>query len=217
MKKTLLVIHSSGRVTRSITRQLADRFVNAWQQENPETEVLVRDVGLNPPPTVNEAWIATAYGGAEAPAKGSPHPLAASDTYIDEIKRADVIVIGAPMYNFGMPAQLKAYIDQIVRVGQTFEFIPGPQQSYRPLLPATKRVVIMVSLGDGSLLPGGPLEHMNFLEPHLATVLGLIGLTDVTFIRSGYEEYQDDRARLSREAAEHAAEETATRLARQLN
>jgi len=216
MKKTLLVIHSSGRVTRSITRQLADRFVQVWRQEQPESEVLVRDVGLNPPPTVNEGWIATAYGG-ETPINGGPHPLAASDAYIDEIKRADVIVIGAPMYNFGMPAQLKAYIDQIVRVGQTFEFIPGPQQSYRPLLPSTKRVVILVSVGDGSLLPGGPLEHMNFLEPHLATVLGLIGLTDVTFVRSGYEEYQDDRARLSREAAEQAAEETAQRLARELN
>ena len=71
----------------------------------------------------------------------------------------------------------------------------------------------LARVGDGSLLPGGALAHLNFLEPHLATILGFIGLTELTFIRAGYEEYQDARLKRSLAAAEAAVDETAARLA----
>ena len=209
---SLLVINSSGRTTRSITRHLTARFVAGWRFHRPDAEIVVRDVGLNPPPVVSEAWIAAAYAGTDQRETSSPDPLAISETLIDEIVRAEAIVLGVPMYNFGMPAQLKAYFDQIVRVGQTFAFEPGAAEPYRPLL-ASKPVVAMTSVGDGSLLPGGALAHLNFLEPHLATILGFIGLTDLTFIRAGYEEYQDARLKRSLAAAEAAVDETAERLA----
>ncbi len=137
--------------------------------------------------------------------------LALSEVLIDEIIAADAILLGVPMYNFGMPAQLKAYIDQIVRVGRTFAFDATAENPYRPLL-ASKPVVAILSAGDGSLHIGGTLAHLNFLEPHLATILSFIGLTDVTFVRAGYDEYQDDRAKRSLAAAESAVDEVLARF-----
>jgi FMN-dependent NADH-azoreductase len=206
--KTLLVINCSGRVTRSITRRLTDRFVARWRNQNPEGTVVQRDVGQNPPSPINESWIAAAFA---EPAKHTPamrDALQLSESFIEEIVAADTIVIGTPIYNFGMPAQLKAYFDQIVRVGRTFSFSAEASDPYRPLL-ASKPVIVVTAAGDGSLFPGGALAHLNFLEPHLATLLGFVGLTDVTFVRVGYEEFQDDRLKTSLAAAESSIDEIA--------
>lgn len=203
--KSLLVLHSSGRVTRSITRRLAQRFATAWLGQNLGGRVHERDLGLNPPTTVNEPWIAAAFSEPAARTAAMRDSLRLSDTLVDEIIAADAIVIGAPIYNFGMPAQLKAWLDQIVRVGRTFAFQPGDAEPYRPLL-ASRPVLVLESAGDGSLYPGAPLAHLNFLEPHLTTVLGFVGLTDVDFIRVGYEEFQDQRLQDSLAAAEQAVD-----------
>ncbi|PTX94508.1 NAD(P)H-dependent oxidoreductase [Opitutus sp. ER46] len=206
----LLVIHSSGRVTRSITRRLTTRLVAAWKTHHPDGQVVERDLTQSPPPVVNEPWIAAAFADPKRRTPAMLDALASSDALIAEIERADAIVIGAPVYNFGLPAQLKAYIDQIVRVGRTFGFNAEAAQPYTPLL-QSKPVVVLTSAGDGSLLPGGALAHLNFLEPHLTTVFGFIGLTDVTFVRVGHEEYQDERLAHSLAAAETAVEELAAR------
>lgn len=209
--KTLLVINSSGRVTRSITRQLTTRFADGWISLYCGAEIRSCDVGLNPPPPVNERWIAAAFAAPTERTSVMHEALALSDAMLDEIIAADAIVLGVPMYNFGMPAQLKAYVDQIVRIGRAFDFDASAHEPYRPLL-SSKPVVVIVSAGDGSLHPGGALAHLNFLEPHLATILGFIGLTDVTFVRAGYDEYQDDRAKRSLAAAESAVDEVLARL-----
>jgi FMN-dependent NADH-azoreductase len=112
-----------------------------------------------------------------------------------------------------MPAQLKAYVDQIVRVGRTFAFVPGNAEPYRPLL-TSKPIIVVTAAGDGALQPGGALYHLNHLEPHLLTVLGFIGLTDTTFVRVGYDEFQDDRLKHSLSAAERAIDELATAVSR---
>lgn len=208
--KSLLVLHSSGRVTRSITRRLAQRFATAWLGQNPGGRVHERDLGLNPPTTVNERWIAAAFSDPAARNASMQDALRLSDTLIDEILAADAIVIGAPIYNFGMPAQLKAWLDQIVRIGRTFALQPGGAEPYRPLLPS-RPVVVLESAGDGSFYPGAPLAHLNFLEPHLTTVLGFVGLMDVAFIRVGYEESQDKRLQDSLAVAEQAVDEWVTR------
>jgi len=207
--KTLLAVHSSGRVTRSITRKLTARFTTRWLARHPDGRVLERDLTANPPPVVNEAWIAAAF--AEPESAATPEVLRLSEQLIEELVEADVVVLGTPMYNFGMPAQLKAYIDQIVRVGRTFAFAPGELQPYRPLVPS-KPVVVLTSAGDGGLHPGGPLAHMNHLEPHLTTALGFIGLTDVQFIRAGYDEFQDDRTRRSLARAEEEVDRCVDQL-----
>ena len=213
MPPTLLVIDSSGRNTRSITRRLTQRFATLWRSHHPEGRIIHRDVGLNPPPPVDEAWIASAFTAAEKRTPAMRDALRVSDELIDELSVADCVVLGAPVYNFGMPAQLKAYFDQIVRVGRTFAFEPGATDPYQALLPS-KPVVIATAAGDGTLLPGGAMAHLNFLDRHLETLLGFIGLTEVAFVRVGYEEFQDDRLSRSLAAAETAIGALAVRHTR---
>ena len=140
-----------------------------------------------------------------------PKPLALSETLIDEVIRAEAIVLGVPMYNFGMPAQLKACFDQIVRVGRTFAFDAGETEPYRPLL-VPKPVVAILSVGDGSLLPGRALAHLNFLAPRNDPDLHRFDRHHV-YSRS-YDEYQDERTRRSLAAAEAAIDRTIDRLLR---
>lgn len=164
--KTLLVLNASGRVTRSITRHLTSRFAESWRNTNPGGRVIQRDPGLNPPPPVNESWIAAAFADPAERSDAANDALRASDALIDEIVAADTVLLGTPIYNFGMPAQLKAFVDQIVRAGRTFEFTREADHPYRPLL-ASKPVIVVVSAGDAAMHPGGALAHLNHLEPHL--------------------------------------------------
>lgn len=199
--KTLLVINASGRISRSLTRRLTQRFAAAWMARNPGAKIIDRDVGQNPPPPVNEAWIAAAFADQNDLSEPMRSALAVSERLIEEIAGADLVVLGCPMYNFGMPAQLKAYFDQIVRVGRTFAFAPCTQEPYRPLLPS-KPVIVVSAAGDGALHPGGTAAHINFLEPHLQTLFGFIGLAELTVVRVGNEEHRDGHFRRSLEVAE---------------
>lgn len=206
--KTLLVLNSSGRVSRSITRHLTNRFTESWRAANPGGRVIHRDLSSSPPPTVNESWIAAVYVSPAERTESAHEALRISETLIEEIIAADVVVLGAPMYNFGMPAQLKAFIDQIIRVGRTFAFTPKEESPYQPLL-SSKPVIVVVSTGDAALHPGGPLAHLNFLEPHLQTALGFIGLTDIAFVRVGGEEQGGDGFTRSLATAEARLDELA--------
>lgn len=197
---TLLVIDSSGRVNRSITRQLTARFVESWQAAHPEGTVVRRDVGQNPPPVVSEPWIAAAYSDPSQHDEAMKAAIAPSDELIAELMAADAVVFGVPIYNFAVPAQLKAWIDQVVRVNQTFKFDPEVDGNYVPLVP-DKPVVVLVSAGDIELHPGGELEPYNFMEPHLQMLLGFIGITSVQFVRTGNDEFKDDRHKESVNAA----------------
>ncbi len=209
--KRILVLHSSGRVDRSLTRRLAERFARIWTAQSADDRTIhVRDLTLEAPSPVTPAWIQAAFSAVPAAAGDTEHALAWSDRAIDEIRSAERIVIGAPLYNFGMPSQLKAYFDQIIRVGRTFDYVAGEATSYRGLLPAIP-VVVITSAGEGEMLPGGTMAHLNFLEPHLATLLAFIGLTDVTFVRVGYEEAKDSRFHRSLAAAEAHIDELAAR------
>lgn len=209
---TLLVVNASGRTARSITRGLTRRFADAWRSHVPGGVVVDRDVGARPPPAVDEPWISAAF--AEPAAPPDTPALRVSDELIDELAAADAVVLGTPVYNFGMPAQLKAYFDQIVRVGRTFAFDAAAPEPYTPLL-RDRPVVIVTSAGDGAMNPGGALHHLNYLDPHLAVLLGFIGLTDLRFVRVGYDEFQDARLAASRAAAGARVDELAARLARE--
>ena len=180
---TLLVINSSGRVTRSITRQLTQRFAARWQEIRPNASVINRDVGLYPPTPLSEAWIAAAYQAPASPTSDMLLALAESEMLITEIEKADVLIIGAPMYNFGMPSPLKAYFEQVIRVRRTFDFNPENASSpYRPLL-APKPVLIVTSAGSSGFEPGGSQADQNFLDAPLRISLSLMGLSDIEFIR----------------------------------
>lgn len=205
--KSLLVINASGRVTRSVTRKLTARFVERWQEFYPGAEIIDRDVGVNPPAPVSERWIAAAFQPGDQSPPEARQALEESETFIGEILRADAIVLGVPMYNFGMPAQMKAWFDQIIRVGRTFDFKDDESDPYLPLLPS-RPVVLITATGTSGYEPGGPNERFNFLDPHLQAMLGFVGLGDISTVRVGFEESQDKRFKRSLEAAEASLDQS---------
>lgn len=173
----ILHLDSSPRGDRSISRALAQEFITGWQAAHPGDTVTYRDLGHNPPPFVDEAWIAAAFS---SPAEHTPELKAAisfSDTVVEELLAADRYVFAIPMYNLNIPAAFKAYIDQIVRAGKTFAI---ETNGFKGLVEG-KKLLIITSQG-GILRPGTPLAAYNFHEPYLRTIFGFIGVTDVTFI-----------------------------------
>ncbi len=190
-KKPLLVINASGRVARSVTRRLTRHFAEGWIARHREALLVHRDVGVHPPSAITEPFIAAAFTPAAARTPEMHLELAQSETLIEELFDAEAIVMGVPMYNFGMPAQLKAYFDQIIRVGRTFNFTGDEDNPYQPLIPA-KPLVLITSTGTGGYAPGEPYEHLNFLEPHLTSLLHFVGLSDITPVRVDFEEHKGE-------------------------
>jgi FMN-dependent NADH-azoreductase len=210
---TLLIVDSSARRARSHTRHLTGLFARHWSRLRPYDEVVHRDVGTSPPPPVDAEWVAAAFARPQERTAAMRAALATSDALIAEVERADAIVLGAPMYNFGMPAQLKAWVDQLVRVGRTFAFDPTNQADpYRPLLPP-KPLVLVTSRGDRGFGPGGPLAHLNHLDAHVATVCRFIGLEPIGTVAVESDEWDDEHLVRTRAAAEREVERLATRLA----
>src|SRR5262245_37169380 len=122
---TLLRIDASARAERSHTRQMTRTFVETWLRCRPADTVIERNLAKTPPEFVTEPWIASAFTDPERRTPEQQRILEASDQLIGELERADVIVLGTPMYNYGMPAVLKAWFDQILRIGRTFSFDLG--------------------------------------------------------------------------------------------
>lgn len=174
----LLKIDSSARRS-SVSRQLTEKFVEAWKRENPQGTVVERDLSTTNLPLITDEWTQAVYS---HPSKWTPahqEAIAVSDLLIEEIVSADTVVIGVPMYNFGIPSNLKAWIDQIVRAGKTVAFEPeGPKGLLKP-----KKVVIITSRG-GSYAPGTFMAQFDHQENYLRHIFGFIGLTDVTFIHA---------------------------------
>jgi FMN-dependent NADH-azoreductase len=173
----LLQIDSSARTT-SVTRRLTTKFAEEWRKNQPGGEVIQRDLSATTFPQITDDWNATHLEDSKmTPAQRSY--LSTSDALIQELEAADTVVIGAPMYNFTIPSSLKAWIDQIVRLGKTVGYGPnGPQG-----LLANKKVVVITSRG-GDYEKGTPKQAFDFQEPYLRHILGFIGLTDVTFIHA---------------------------------
>lgn len=210
--KTLLLINSSARTTRSVTRLLTARFAAAWAARHPEGRIVSRDVGLNPPSFIDEGWISAAFAEANRRTPAMRKALAVSEELVEELIQASAVVIGAPMYNFGMPAALKAYVDQIVRAGRTFA-MDGDDHAwpYRPLIPP-KPLVMVTSAGATGYEPGGPAAHLNYLEPHLEAVFRFIGFADISRVHVGSEEHQGEHFQRLMADAERAVDDIADRI-----
>lgn len=189
----LFHIDASPRGNRSHSRALTREFVNTWMTSHPADTVVYRDVGHYPPPPVDEAWIAAAFTPAGERTAPMREALKISDALVDELLAADILVIGLPMYNFSVPSSFKAYIDQIVRIRRTFDFDPGDQQQpYKPLVHG-KRIFIIVATGDAGYENGGRLAGLNHLDPYLRTLFRFIGVTDLTFVYIGNDEFGGER------------------------
>jgi FMN-dependent NADH-azoreductase len=168
--RQILVIHSSPNLTSSVTRQITGEFIKTLAARHPGAAIVTRDLAERPVPHIDEAAIAAlrARGGTLAPAAEAA--LARSDALIAELEAADFIVIGAPMYNFGIPSVLKAWIDHVARAGRTFSYGPdGPKG-----LLGGKPVLVLSA--RGGIYSEGPAKAMDFQESYLRAVLGFIGL-----------------------------------------
>ncbi|CAM3870649.1 FMN-dependent NADH-azoreductase [Ectopseudomonas alcaliphila] len=165
----------------SHSRNLSHRFISQWRAHRPQDVVTYRDIGQNPPSIISHDWIASSFTPEPKREAWMHDTLAESDRLVDELIAADVLVIGTPLYNFGMPAALKAWIDQVVRPGRTVDVDESnPLDPYVPKLADRPRhAVILTARGGVGFDAGGEMAHMNHLEPNLITALGFIGITRV--------------------------------------
>ena len=172
----ILHIDSSPRGDRSVSRALAAELMAQIRRSCPERQVVYRDLGQDPVPHVDRAWL---EGSHCRPAERSPaarRAMAISDRLVDEVLAADLIVISAPMYNFTVPSTLKAWIDQIVRPGRTFgRDLQG--------LAGGRRVVVVTARG-ADYAAGTDRMGRDFQEPLLRAVFAFIGIDDVLFIHA---------------------------------
>jgi FMN-dependent NADH-azoreductase len=177
--KNLLVINSSPRTTRSHTRKLTGVFAAHWVTKNPASSIVFRDLGLEQVPHVSENWIAGAFKAKELRSVDEHEALAKSDEYIKELKKADIIVIGVPMYNYGIPSSLKAYIDQVWRIHETWELNHDNLQDPYIGLVKEKKMYLLISTGLQGHEKGGYNEHNNFQTTYLKTAFKMIGIVDI--------------------------------------
>ncbi|RJG36919.1 FMN-dependent NADH-azoreductase [Motilimonas pumila] len=177
----------------SISRMLADSFREQWTKKMPTTKVIYRDLAEKPPGFIDEAWIAAAFTPEEQRTAEQNTLISLSDELIDEVTEADMILLSTPMYNYGMPATLKAWFDQVIRVNKTFSFDLG--RGDYPLQPTLsgKTMVLMTSCGEFGFHVGGIREKMNHLGPHIEVASQYLGVDKFYEIRCEYQEFGDQR------------------------
>ncbi|KUJ77588.1 FMN-dependent NADH-azoreductase [Ruegeria profundi] len=213
---TLLRIDASAQLEdRSLTRHLTSLFTQSFLAEAPETKVITRDVGLNPIPAIDHKFIHAAFTPPEEREPWMDERLALSDELVDEVIAADIVVLGAPMYNYGMPTALKGWIDHIARIGRTFSFdLARGDTPIEPIL-SGKQLVVLSSRGEFGFEPGGVRAHLNALDPALAACAHYFGVAqaDIDTIAIEYQEFKDARHDASVESAETRTRELAAKLA----
>lgn len=181
----------------SISKNIAKHFVKCLQDKNTIDKYIYRDVGMNPPSFITQAWIESVFTPASERLDEQRALLAESDQIISEVALADTIIIATPMYNYGMPAQLKSWFDQIIRINKTFDFdLARGDFPLQPLL-SGKRLIIITSTGEFGFESGGVREHMSHLVPHLRTLSKYLGVEHIDEIACEYQEFNDDRHKQS--------------------
>lgn len=170
---TILQLNSAARSQGANSTLLAGELATRLQQSNPGAKLVVRDLLADALPHLDDAVLGAFFTPAEQRTPGQAAIVARSDALIAELQAADIVVIGAPMYNFGISSQLKTYFDWIARAGVTFRYTAtGPEG-----LVKGKKAYVVSTRGGKHL--GTPAES---LTQHMTAFLGLIGITDVQFI-----------------------------------
>ncbi len=173
---TLLKIDASPRGEYSVSRKLSTAFAEEWQKTHSGT-VVTRDLYQTSLPFVDVAWIAAVYTPDEHQTPEHEAALQLSNELLAELFAADEVLIATPMYNFSIPAILKAWLDQIVRLNKTFN------SSYEGLVKGKKAHVIIASGGDYG--PDSGRGAYNLETPYLKAILGFIGISDVNIVYAG--------------------------------
>jgi len=180
----VLRIDASARGSASTSRALADRVIEAVGEANGAVEVVRRDVAAGLP-FVHEDWVAASYTPEEQRTDSQRAELALSDALVAEVKSADLLVIGVPVYNFQVPAALKAWIDLVARAQETFRYTDnGPEG----LVKDTKAIL---ALASGGVTVGG---DNDFVTPYLRYMLGFLGINDVEIVAAEAQNVVGERA-----------------------
>ncbi|KAF7765067.1 FMN-dependent NADH-azoreductase [Pseudoalteromonas citrea] len=176
----------------SVSRKLAHDFTTKYLERNPDSIIINRDLSLTPPPFIDQQWVAASFAKKDN-TEVDRRSLKVSDTLIAEVIKADIIVMSAPMYNYGMPAVLKAWFDQVIRVNKTFSFDASlGDNALQPLL-SGKTMVLLTSCGEHSFSAGQARAHMNHLGPHIKMLSRYLGVEDFYEVGSEYQEFTDER------------------------
>ncbi|WP_432769682.1 MAG: FMN-dependent NADH-azoreductase [Sphingopyxis sp.] len=195
----ILHIDASARGAGSTTRQLTAQLVARLSEQGYGAQVTHRDLALSPPALLTETWVGANFTDDAERSADQKAALAASDELIAELEAADTIVIGVPVYNFAIPAALKAWVDLIARARRTFRYTDtGPEG----LLKGKKAFLVVASGG----VPVG--SDYDFASGYLRHVLGFVGITDVTIIAADRQMSDEDaiaRATASIDAVQQAA------------
>lgn len=206
MSKNILVIHSRPEGG-SVTRRLADGIVKKLQNTHADSQTVLRDLAAQPLPHLSEEVLAAFFTPADKRTPALAQAIAASDAAVDELLAADILVIGAPMWNFGIPSVLKAWIDHVARAGRTFKYgEAGPVG-----LVTGKKAVIVLS--RGGIYSDGAMKAMDFQESYLRGVLGFLGITDVETVLAEGVAYGEEAAQKAFAAAEAQSETVVAALA----
>ena len=187
MQETILHIDASARFQGSVTRNLTAKIIAVRL----DASVITRDLAETPLPQLTESWVNANFTPAESRTKAQVTALSQSDALIGELEAADTIVIGLPVYNFGIPASLKAWVDMVARAGVTFRYTEdGP----RGLLTGKRAIV---ALASGGTEAG---SEIDFATPDIRHVVDFLGITDVTIVAA-------DRMALDADASLRRADE----------
>jgi FMN-dependent NADH-azoreductase len=177
---TLLKIDVSPRGDHSISRKLSNHFATEWQSNHVGGKIVTRDLATTQIPYVDLPWIAGAFTAPDQHTAEHKAALKVSDELTDELLAADEVVISTPMYNFNLPAALKAWIDHVIRLNKTFSFGTDGLKG----LAAEKKLTIIIASGS-EYTAGSPLESYNTQGPYFRIIFGFIGITDITIIHAG--------------------------------
>jgi FMN-dependent NADH-azoreductase len=199
---SILHIDSSPRGERSKSRKLAKKFIDAWQDLHPDDLIIYRDLRQTPVPHVTEDWIAASFTAPEALTSEMAELLKFSDELVDEFLAADRCVFSVPMYNFSIPSNFKAYIDQVVRVGRTFMEENGQVKG----LANGKKVLFITSRGV-EFEAGSPYEGWDSQEPALRYAFQYMGVTDIQFIHANGLDMGDEARKRGLDEAQSKIQE----------
>jgi FMN-dependent NADH-azoreductase len=173
----LLHVDSSITGSQSVSRRITASIVAHLKLKAPDLVVTYRDIAARPIPHLSEVlFVAKATGNASGEIQ---HDLAVTEAALDEFLTADTVVLGAPMYNFGIPSQLKTWIDSLAIAGKTFRYSEnGPEG-----LCGGKRVIIASARG-GIYTPPSPMASLDHQETYLRSLFGFIGISDIAVVRA---------------------------------
>ena len=182
---TILHLDSSAKSQGSVTRELTADAITSLKKQHPDAKVIYRDLTKNPLPHISPEYLGGIFAGGEL---ANHETVKLSDKLLEELFAADILVIGAPVYNFGVPSQLKSWIDYIARAGKTFNYTAeGPKG-----LITGKRAI--VAIASGGVYSSGPMTSYDHVGSYLTQILGFLGITDVAIARAEKQAFGTEAA-----------------------